>query len=98
MFLASVALYVLARAAQEAQGTGGAAFRSVVLNVPFLTFPLVGALIASRRPKNPIGWICLAVGFSWMLGTMSDGHIAYGIAKPGSLPFVVMVAALIQWM
>jgi hypothetical protein len=33
----------------------------------FLAFPLVGALIASRRPHNPIGWICLADGLLWML-------------------------------
>jgi hypothetical protein len=64
MFIASIPLYVLARSAQDAQGTGGAdALRLLLLNVPFLPFPLVGALIASRRPYNPIGWICLAVGF-----------------------------------
>ena len=42
-------------------GTGGL---SAVLYVylPFLAFPLVGALVASKRPENPIGWLCLGVG------------------------------------
>ncbi|HZG62957.1 MAG TPA: hypothetical protein VEY13_05520, partial [Rubrobacteraceae bacterium] len=99
MFIASVALYLLARSAQEAYGTSGAAdLRSVLFNVPFLTFPLVGALIASRRPNNPIGWICISVGFLWVFTFLSGGYIAYGIARPGSVPFVVITAALTQWM
>jgi hypothetical protein len=98
-FLASVALYLLARSAPAAHSTSGAAdLRVVLFNIPFLTFPLVGALIASRRPHNPIGWICLAVGFSWAFSALSGGYIAYGIARPGSLPFVVITAALTQWM
>jgi hypothetical protein len=28
-----------------------------VVSVPVLAFPIVGALIAYKRPKNPIGWI-----------------------------------------
>ena len=28
------------------------------------TFPIVGAIVASRRPQNPIGWIYLAIGLS----------------------------------
>src|SRR5215207_8111792 len=63
----------------------------VVLYVylPFLAFPLVGALIASRRPENPIGWICLAVGILWMLAIMSGSYARYGlqVASPGSVPF-----------
>ena len=99
IFLVSVVLFVLTRSAHEAQGTtAGAAFRFLVFNVPFLTFPVVGALIASRRPRNPIGWILLAVGLLWMLGTMSDQYTAYGIAKPGSVPFRAAIVALIQWM
>ena len=41
--------------------------------VPFLAFPVVGALIASKRPENPIGWICLIVGLLWMLLGLEEG-------------------------
>jgi hypothetical protein len=98
MFVAGVVLYVLSPSAQEANSTWGAAhLRFVVLNVPFLTFPLVGALIASRRPRNPIGWICLAVGLLEMVSAMSSQYAAYGIARSGSVPFLATVVALTQW-
>jgi MFS family permease len=76
-------------------GTGGL---SAVLYVylPFLAFPLVGALIASRRPENPIGWLCLAVGISWMLAIASGAYAVYGlrVAGPGSLPFPAAIGSL----
>jgi hypothetical protein len=46
-------------------GTAGP-LSGLLIFSPFLAFPLVGALIASRRPENPIGWICLAAGLFWM--------------------------------
>lgn len=46
MFVASGVLYTLARSALFP-----------VDWVLFLALPIVGALIASRRPENPIGWI-----------------------------------------
>ena len=88
MFLVSVALYVLAHSSQEAPTTGGA-LSELLIFVTFLAFPIVGALIASRHPKNPVGWICLAVGLFWML-------IFLGDSIPGSGPYPVTMAALTQ--
>jgi hypothetical protein len=49
----------------------------------------VGALIASRHPKNPVGWICLAVGLFWMETFLED-------SIPGSGPYPVTTDALTQ--
>ena len=89
MAAASVALYIAARSVQppSSWGTGGDSAVLIFL-LPFLAFPMVGALIASRRPKNPIGWICLAVGIFWMLVVVSDAYGLYGlVVRPGSVPF-----------
>ena len=64
-------------------GTGWAIGELLVF-VPFLAFPIVGALIASRRPRNPIGWICLIAGLFWMLIVMNDQSTAYSLARTGT--------------
>ena len=75
MFLAGVVLYVLVRSSQEAPSTSGA-LSDLLLYVPFLAFPIVGALIASKHPNNPVGWICLAVGLFWMLIAVGNQYEA----------------------
>jgi hypothetical protein len=102
MFLASVAFFVLTRAAQVEAHSSLVTSRSIIdlllFFVPFLAFPLVGALIASRRPHNPIGWICLAVGFLWMLLGLFDYYGVYGLAKPDTVPFPVVIYAMVEWL
>jgi hypothetical protein len=101
MFLASVAFVVLIRAAQAEASSSLVTSRSIIdplVSVPFLAFPIVGALIASRRPRNPIGWICLAVGLLWMLLGLFDYYGVYGLAKPDTVPFPVVFYALVQWL
>ena len=55
--------------------------------VAFYVFPLVGAVIATRRPEHAIGWLFLAGGV--VLG-LSDGAASYAdyalYADPGRLP------------
>jgi hypothetical protein len=88
MFLASVALHVLARSSPEPTSTGDT-LSELLIFVSFLAFPIVGALIASRHPNNPVGWICLIVGLFWTL-------IFLGDSIPGSGPYPVTIAALTQ--
>jgi len=93
MAVATVVLSVLPRPAQEGAGAWSTAGDALIF-VTFLAFPIVGALTASRRPSNPIGWICLSVGFLWMLIIVGGDYAAYGLAVPGSVPFPVTIYAL----
>jgi hypothetical protein len=100
MFVAIIALYVLIRSAPQVPSSLGTRFTLTDLSggVPFLAFPIVGVLIASRRPHNPIGWICLAVGFLFLLLGLSEYYSVYGVARPDSIPFPVGVAWLGNWL
>ena len=100
LFAADIALYIPARSMQvpSGWGTGGDSGQLIDL-LPFLAFPVVGALVASRRPENPIGWICLAVGTFWMLGDFATAYGVYGlVARPGSVPFPAEVGSLGEWL
>jgi hypothetical protein len=74
----------------DANGTGG-------LMLGF-TFSVVGAIVASRRPQNPIGWIYLAIGLSQGLNVFAWGYAGYGlITAPGSLPMADLMAWVGAW-
>jgi hypothetical protein len=95
MFVASFPLFVLARSAQIPSSWGADLSVGKFLGgVLFLVFPLVGALIASRHPRNPIGWILLADDLLWMLTGMMNYYGLYSVASPGSVPFPVGVAGI----
>jgi hypothetical protein len=93
MFVAVVALTLLSWQAESARPAD--IVGDFLLFVPFTTFPIVGALIASRRPRNPIGWICLADGLLWILIILGEEYSSFGLANPGSVPFPVTVDALL---
>src|SRR5215203_4214546 len=98
-FFANIELYFLLRTAQVPGSRGADLSLGALLGIGlFLVFPLVGALIVSRRPENAIGWICLAVGLLWMLIGVSDVYGVYGVAQPSSVPFPVVVAGINNWL
>jgi hypothetical protein len=47
----------------------------------------VGALVASRRPAHPVGWLLLGVGLGLVVTELVQSYVDYGLlARPGSLP------------
>ena len=63
-----------------------------------LAFPTVGAIIASRRPGNAVGWIFCAIG---LCGGAEIFTVEYGIyalvTNPGSLPGGVISTWVGTW-
>ena len=67
---------------------------SVAPTLAFLTYALVGALIAARRPANPIGWICCAIGLSWEVIPFARGYVTHALSAAPPWPAVEAVAWL----
>ena len=69
---------------------------AVLMGVLSLACPTVGALIASRLPANPIGWIFCGVGLLYaeyrFAQAYTDGALLEGLALPGG-EYVVWFSA-----
>ncbi|HET9005688.1 MAG TPA: hypothetical protein VFQ04_03145, partial [Actinomycetes bacterium] len=47
----------------------------------------VGALVAGRRPRHPVGWLLLGVGLAVAVNVLVEPYVKYGLlVRPGSLP------------
>jgi hypothetical protein len=54
----------------------------------------VGAVLASRRPRHPVGWLLLALGLLAAAHGVASGYANYGLlAQPGALPGADYAAA-----
>ncbi|HET7269994.1 MAG TPA: hypothetical protein VFI90_02795, partial [Rubrobacter sp.] len=59
---------------------------------------LVGSLIASRQPRNPVGWLIIAHALCFTLGEFARQYAMYGVlTNPGSLPFARAMASPAYW-
>ena len=76
-------LHVLNGGVDAKAVTDGWAVRVLVAPLP----AVIGALIASRRPRNPVGWLLLAGVTSESLAGLLAEYALYGrTTAPGSLP------------
>ncbi|HUH07480.1 MAG TPA: histidine kinase [Egibacteraceae bacterium] len=63
-----------------------------------LTFPLAGALIATRRPESPIGWLFVGIGLSFCLAALAQEWATYAvITAPGALPLGGVMSWVGAW-
>jgi hypothetical protein len=97
---ASTVLLVLNRPTRvvESAGVWGTGNVPFIFLVVTLDFTLVGALVASRRPTNPIGWISLAAGLALALFNAAGEYAIYALlSQPASLPGAQVAAWLREW-
>lgn len=94
IYAVGVAFAILALIADPSQLAESAV--GFIIFLPFFSFPVVGVLIASRRPGNWIGWICLVTGLFWTQIFLGDQTNAYELARTGTVKSSVTMDALTQ--
>ena len=88
-----VAAMVLLGLNAERMGPNRVAF-DVTVGLAVVVYAGVGRLIASRVPRNAIGWLLGLMGLSLGASVLAEQYAPYGLATaPGSLP----VARLAGW-
>jgi len=88
-----VAAMVLLGLNAERMGPNRVAF-DVTVGLAVVVYAGVGRLIASRVPRNAIGWLLGLMGLSLGASVLAEQYALYGLATaPGSLP----VARLAGW-
>ncbi len=59
----------------------------------------VGAIVASRRPENPVGWLLCLSGVAVGASSFTSQYAIYALlARPGSLPAGEAMAWISAWM
>jgi hypothetical protein len=73
-----------------AQFSGGSLVGPVLA---MLSAATVGAVLASRRPRHPVGWLLLGFALSLTASGVIAAYVAYGLlARPGALPAAHVLA------
>jgi hypothetical protein len=75
-------------------GQEGAGLAAVMLMVmAMLSAATVGAVLASRRPAHPVGWLLVALGLALAVNILGQVYVRYAVvARPGALPGAAYLA------
>jgi signal transduction histidine kinase len=81
----------------DARAAGGLQ-EMIPMMLAFASFPVLGAVVVSRAPRNSLGWIFIAVGFALGIGYFGEQYAQIGLVEdPGSLPGAQFGAWLQNW-
>jgi hypothetical protein len=97
--LAGYAVLVAAGAAfARVLQVGGAAgaVTGLMYVLAAVSYPVVGGIVAIRRPGHPIGWALLAIGAGWLLMNASDLLLTFGYVDSPP-PSLLAQMALVAW-
>jgi hypothetical protein len=70
---------------------------AVLTGVLSLAYPAVGALVASRLPTNPIGWIFCGLGLLYAAQRFTTAYADYALLENIALPWGESVAWFSTW-
>jgi hypothetical protein len=92
----SLALFAAAHGSSHASTPSSAI--DWLLPFAFLSFTTVGALLAAKRPRNPIGWLFLVAGLLIVVNSFATAYSRFGdSASAGRLDGTVGAAWVSQW-
>jgi hypothetical protein len=93
----ALALLLLSGSAALPSELGSLWGTAVQITVDF-ALPILGGLIASRRPNNLIGWIVCAAAVANAMDYFADAYATYTLlAEPNSLPGGLVAAWVSNW-
>ena len=72
---------------------------SVIFPLGLLVSAMVGGLVASRRPENPVGWFFLGSAICFAFVGFASGYAIYGLhTAPGTLPGARAITWTLRWL
>jgi two-component system, NarL family, sensor kinase len=69
----AVGIGLLARVPPERVGGPARFWPDVSISFGMLAYAALGGLVAARRPRNPVGWLFLAMGVIYQIRTLAGG-------------------------
>ena len=69
---------------------------AVVMMIGYVT---MGALVASRVPRNPVGWLLMTTGVAFLSAAFFEEYATFALStEPGSLPFGRVALWFVNWL
>lgn len=65
--------------------------------IPFLGFATVGLVVATRQPRNAVGWLFMLVGFTPTLGFVTSAYAAYALRTGGGSSLGAFAGWVSSW-